>query len=129
MPGQKDADAFGKALRKGVSKLKREYVSSETVVMEHAFVLISEGLLNIPDVGRVNVKQGRAFLWNAAWLQEYMALRWRGNGELQASCVAKKTITADDYRLAIIGPGGTGKTAVLKLTEALITFLLGADIV
>ena len=70
VPGQKDADAFGKALRKGVSKLKR-YVPSETVVMEHAFVLISEGLLNIPDVGRVNVKQARAFLWNAAWLQEY----------------------------------------------------------
>ena len=33
------------------------------------------------------------------------------------------------YCLAIMGPGGTGKTAVLKLTEALIVFFCGPDTV
>ena len=43
---------------------------SPTVVMEAAFFLLQQGLLDVPDVGGVNVKQARAFLWNAAWLQE-----------------------------------------------------------
>eukprot|EP00973_Karenia_brevis_P063790 8867127-Karenia_brevis.AAC.1 len=34
-----------------------------------------------------------------------------------------------DFCLAIIGPGGPGKTAVLKMTEALITYLAGPDTV
>ena len=35
----------------------------------------------------------------------------------------------NDFRLAIVGPGGTGKTAVLKITEALTSFFTGPDTV
>lgn len=45
---------------------------SQTVVMEAAFFLLSKGLLDVPDLKKVNVKQSRAFLFNAVWLQEYM---------------------------------------------------------
>ena len=78
------------------------------------------GLLNIPDVGLINIKQARAFLWNAAWLQEYMNIQW----ELD---VSKKH--QEDTKAAIIGAGGTGKTAILKVTEALITFFAGPETV
>ena len=37
--------------------------------MEAAFFLLQQRLLHVPDVGIYNVKQCRAFLWNAAWLQ------------------------------------------------------------
>ena len=102
---------------------------SETVVMEAAFHLIQAGLLDVPDIRKVNVKQTRAFLWNAAWLQEYMLTRWRESGEFVAEAGKHPHMSADDFHLAIVGPGGTGKTAVLKLTEALIVFFLGPDTV
>ena len=96
--------------------------------MEAAYYLVDCGLFNIPDVGTVNVKQARAFLWNAAWLQEHMTARWKLEGEL-----SRKQTDAepkfDDYCLAIVGPGGTGKTAILKATEALITIFAGVDTV
>ena len=38
-------------------------------------------------------------------------------------------MSPDEFRLAVMGPGGTGKTSVLKLTEALIVFFLGPDTV
>ena len=79
---KREIDDFGKALGSAVGKLRRDVVPSETIVLENAFFLIREGLLNIPDVGTVNVKQTHAFLWNAAWLQEYMNKRWRDEGVL-----------------------------------------------
>ena len=112
-----------------MSKLKREYVPSETVVMEHAFVLISKGLLNIPDVGRENVKQARAFLWNAAWLQEYMNKKLRDEGLLPRHAEEHAFLDIDHFALAIMGPGGTGKTAVLRMVEALTVCFAGVDTV
>ena len=55
-----------------VKNLPAVVIPSDTVVTEAAFYLLQQGFLNIPDVGTINVKQARAFLWNAAWLQEYM---------------------------------------------------------
>ena len=55
-------------------------MKSSTVVMEAAFFLLQEGLLDIPGVGGINVKQARAFLWNAAWLQEHMLKVWHLDG-------------------------------------------------
>ena len=102
-------------------------IPSDTVVMEAAFYLLRQGLLNIPDVGTINVKQARAFLWNAAWLQEYMSAEWRAKGMLQGC--SEKPRQFEHFCLAIIGPGGTGKTAVLKITEALTIFFTGKDTV
>ena len=92
------------------------FVRSATVVIEAAMFLIADGVLNIPDVGIMNVKQCRAFLLNSIWLQEYMNRQW----ELESA-----SPHGDQYKefvLALTGPGGTGKTAVLKATEALITY-------
>ena len=94
--------------------------------------MIKQGVLNIPDTGTVNVKQARAFLWNAAWLQEYMNKIWQDGAFPAASVRTPRQKTQEAFstvRLAIIGPGGTGKTAVLKITEALTIFFAGSDTV
>ena len=98
---------------------------SPTAVMEGAFLLIREGYLNIPDVGTVNVKQARAFLWNAAWLQEFMNAKWQAEERTGQSAMLDEPPKFADFQLAIVGPGGTGKTAVLKLAEALTTHFAG----
>ena len=121
---------YDEALAKAVGKLPSTYTRSGTVVVKAAFFLLQEGLLDIPDIGCINVKQARALLWNAAWLQEYMNVIWESD---HVSPAAKKPSKARkafrNFRLAIVGPGGTGKTAMLKVTEALTTFFLGPDIV
>ena len=118
-------DDFDRALDAAVRKLPQSFQRSDTVVMEAAFFLLREGLLNIPDVGTINVKQARAFLWNAAWLQEHMTTQWKQEGELRREGVADSKQKFDNFCLAIMGPGGTGKTAVPKVTEALTIFSLG----
>ena len=97
--------------------------------MEAAFFLLQQDLLRIPDMppGTVNVKQARAFLWNAAWLQEYMNEKWREEAPLAASAQQKARFS--NFCLAIVGPGGTGKTAVLKMVEALTLFFTGPETV
>ena len=89
--------------------------------------LLEKGLLNIPDVGIMNVKQARAFLWNAVWLQDYMSQVWRDGGPLEDAEARVQKFPS--FQLVIIGPGGTGKTAVLKITEALTEFFAGVDTV
>ena len=64
---------IAEAMKKCPESFRR---ASPTVVMEAAFYLLLQGLLDIPGVGGINVKQARAFLWNAAWLQEFMNKRW-----------------------------------------------------
>ena len=120
-------DQFDRSLDNAIKRLPSTYTRSDTVVMETAFFLLQQGLLNIPDVGTVNVKQARAFLWNAAWLQEHMSATWRETAMLPTTCHREQKFK--QFCLAILGPGGTGKTAVLKLTEALIVFFAGPDTV
>ena len=95
--------------------------------MEAAFALLKQGLLNIPDAGVINVKQARAFLRNAAWLQEYMRSKRREDETLNEDSEGAPRL--QHLALAMVGPGGTGKTAALKIIEALATFFLGADVV
>ena len=106
--------------------------ASPTVVMEAGFYLLLQGLLDIPKVGGINVKQARAFLWNAAWLQEFMNKLWN-TGEVSMAGVRVPLSQAQTafatLCLAIVGTGGTGKTAVLKLAEALTLFFAGPDTV
>ena len=125
---KKTVDPYDETLKASVGELSRSYVRSTTIVLEGAFFLIASGVLNIPDTGNVNVKQARAFLWNAIWLQEHMNVKWHLE-EDRPSKSRKGKVAFDDFALAIIGPGGTGKTAVLKVTEALTVFFAGEDTV
>lgn len=116
---------LAKAVHDGLPALG--LVSSDTVVMKAALYLLEQGLLNVPGVGAINVKQARAFLWNAAWLQDYMNDEWRQQGLL--SDVGSRGRKFQDFAVIIVGPGGTGKTAVLKITEALAAFFIDGDAV
>ncbi len=122
-------DPYDAALAAAVNKLPLTYTKSTTVVIEAAFSLLSQGLLNIPDVGRINVKQARAFLWNALWLQDYMNSVWSDTHEISGRDDRTHKTLVEDFCLAIVGPGGTGKTAVLKITEALTSFFAGPETV
>ena len=125
--------AYDERVSRAVEQLPRTYIRSETIVMEYAFRLLQKGSLNVPDTGCINVKQARALLWNAAWLQERMNEKW----ELPAGCaqpVVKsepadvvKSELAENFNLIIFGPGGTGKTAILKVVEALTQFFMAPD--
>ena len=107
-------DPYNVALAAAVAKLPETYAKSPTVVMEAAFFLLQAGLLHIPDVGRINVKQARAFLWNAAWLQDYMITVWNEESTMNSNRSRQPEKRFDDFCLAIVGPGGTGKTAVFS---------------
>ena len=118
-------DKFDGELAKIVEdcRVSLDLTPSDTIVMRAAFYLLQRGLLNVPDVGGINVRQARAFLWNAAWLQDYMSDEWRRQGFLaDVDCPGRQF---KNFALIIVGPGGTGKTAVLKMSEALTTFFVG----
>ena len=66
-------------------------------------------------------------MWNAAWLQEHMRSQWRENNTLLDD--TGEPLRLQQFALAIVGAGGTGKTAILKSIEALTTFFAGPDTV
>eukprot|EP00973_Karenia_brevis_P010008 1352522-Karenia_brevis.AAC.1 len=49
---------------------------SHTVILEAAVYLLQRGLLSVQNLGSVNVKQARALLIWAAWLQHKKSLEW-----------------------------------------------------
>ena len=100
---------------------------SETVVMEAAFHLINSGLFKIPDVGIDNVKQCRAFLCYARWLQQRMIVKWYEEGKLHGDTVPESDRHVLPFQMALIGAGGTGKTTVLKAIEALVDHFNGPE--
>ena len=126
-PGQLSVPEAGIAA--AMDKFRGRCVPSPSVVMEAAFHLLEEKILDIPGIGITNVKQARALLWNAAWLQEHMTERWKEEGQLQLSKQEDRPGLFKDFCLAIMGPGGTGKTHVLKVIEALTIFFAGPDTV
>ena len=126
--GRKKGDDYDEALARARRSMPMR-PPSETVVMEAAFFLIQQGLLNIPDVGSINVKQARAFLWNAAWLQQHMTAEWQAKGELPIPPLERTLPRFEKYCLAIMGAGGTGKTGVLKISETLTVFFAGPETV
>ncbi len=127
------SDPYNERLSAAMSKCPESFRrASPTVVMEAAFYLLLQGLLDIPGVGSINVKQARAFLWNAAWLQEFMNKLWNTDEVSMAGVRVPLSRTQTAFAtlcLAIVGPGGTGKTAVLKLAEELTLFFAGPDTV
>ena len=93
------------------------YEPSETVVMSAAFFLLEQGLLNIPDVCTVNVKQARAFLWNAAWLQEHPSPLQTGFQSNHKLAKAKaKACCADQGHSASLAPGSPKIQGILILS-------------
>ena len=46
---------------------------------------------------------------------------------IESAVASSKERKFTDFCLAIVGPGGTGKTAVLKMAEALTVFFAGPD--
>ena len=56
-----------------------------------------------------------------------MRSHWRENNTLLDD--TGEPLRLQQFALAIVGPGGTGKTAILKSIEALTTFFAGPDTV
>ena len=52
---------------------------------------------------------------------------WATDYNIQASGNANNAIDFNTIHLAIVGPGGTGKPAVLRVTEALINIFAGPE--
>ena len=98
---------------------------SETIVIEVTCQFVQSGLLAIPDTGRINVKAVRAFLSIAQRLQEHILFVWATNRDLNLEDVHK--IKHEQRVLVIIGAGGTGKTYVLQMAEALCDFFSGTE--
>ncbi|CAK0794832.1 unnamed protein product, partial [Prorocentrum cordatum] len=101
---------------------------TRTAVVDACLHLLHNGVLDVVDMERVNVKQARALLWNAAWLQDVMNRRW-GFDEPTGPTATGRPSFADGFQLALMGPGGTGKTAVLRVVEAVICYFNGPDTV
>ena len=123
------SEAFQQEWIDPIAGWESDYAPSETVIMERAYQLIQSGIVNIPDVGAINVKQARAFLWNAAWLQEFMNKKWRDNHVLASHATKRPAIDPDSFALAIMGAGGTGKSAILRIIEAFTVYFAGVDTV
>ena len=91
---------------------------SHTVVFEAVAFLIQQGMLNVKHSHHVNVKQARAVLHWAWWLQQRLSRQWVNKGDLAAppweDCPRP-------LRPAIIGGAGTAKTSTVKIIEALRT--------
>ena len=103
------------------------FSASTTIVMEAAFSLVESGLFQIPDVGINNVKQCRAFLCYAWWLQKRMVVKWYGERKLLGEVIAEHDRHLTAFQMIMIGPGGTGKTTVLKVAEALANHFNGDE--
>lgn len=115
-------DALQQTVNDAMTGLSLPPLKSRTSVVKAALYLIDSGVLHIPILNIINVKQARAFLWNALWLQDVMNREW---GLAKADEDAQSL--ANGFQLALMGPGGTGKTAVLRVTEALVTYFCGPD--
>ena len=63
----------------------------------------------------------------AAWLQRRMLLRWYESGQIDPGLVTESERSPEEFLFALIGPGGTGKTTVLKAAEALIDHFGGCE--
>ena len=74
----------------------------------------------------LNIKQARAVLHWAVWLQSYKTWQWERDGELQPQGDSKSPRPAP-LNHVLIGGAGSGKTTTLLVIDALLEFFLGPD--
>ena len=86
---------------------KRE--PSHTMVLEAAAFLLQQGLLSIRQLKRTNVKQGRALMIWAVWLQRCKSLEWIAEGKLSRDTLPVEPRQLQKQVLILIGGAGTGK--------------------
>ena len=90
--------------------------------MEAAFHLLHNHVL-------VNKEQAHALLHVAAWLQCRMSDIWAEDGTLEPSPYSSSASHVKELQTVLLGPGGTGKTTVLRVQEALIDHFIGPEAV
>ena len=100
-------------------------VRSETIVLEAAIHLINTGATTVRYTGEVSVKMSRALIWWGCWLQYHMHRLWFDEGSISSPPSDGATSLFHNFQFALIGPGGTGKTTLLLLVEALIEYFAG----
>ena len=113
--------------RTSVQNLRRELQAApkgHTVVLGAAAYLLRCGLLNVKGTKYINIKQGRALLHWAWWLQRDMSQKWVADGLLPP---APWTVAATPLFHVLIGGAGTGKTTTQHVINALIECFHGAD--
>ena len=76
-----------------------------------------------------NNEQSRALLCVAVWLQCRMSDIWAEDGTLEPSPYSSSASHVKELLMVLLGPGGTGKTTVLRVQEALIDHFAGPEAV
>ena len=116
------ASSWGYGLEARIHTLRSGSVPlapSHTRVIEAASFLLRGGLLNVKGTEYQNVKQGRALLHWAWWLQQEMTRRWVAAGQLVAPSDAP---APTPLRHVLTGEAGCGQTTTLRVVEALLDF-------
>ena len=123
----KDAlDSFGQGRAESASSAIQP---SETVVVEAVIHLILKArVVDVRSSGRINIKMARVLLWWACWLQDVRHAAWHEEGKLPPPPSGVVDFSKG-FRIALIGPGGTGKTTVLLMIEAIVEYFMGPNTV
>jgi hypothetical protein len=74
---------------------------------------------------RPNVKQSRAFLLWASWLQYQKSCDWLAEGKLGREGMLSTPASLRSLQLVLTGAAGTGKTTTVMVQEALLDFFCG----
>ena len=95
---------------------------SHTRVFDAVAFLLRSGVLNVKGTSYLNVKQGRALLHWAWWLQQEKSRAW-----VEAGTLEPPPFVYDDAVLqhVLIGGAGSGKTTTMLVVEALLELFLG----
>ena len=72
----------------------------------------------------LNVKQGRARMHWASWLQQYKSKQWIDAGKRPA---ASFPVDVPKLMHALVGGAGSGKTTTLRVIEALLGYFVAPD--
>ena len=99
-----------------------EALPSHFVVLDAAVFLLDAGLLNIKNTSEMNIKQGRAMMQWAWWLQNYKSDQWIREGRLSE---APWKLDSSPLHHVLIGGAGAGKTTTLRVIDALLDKFLG----
>ena len=98
---------------------------SHTVVLEAAAYLLGKGLLSVKALERTNVKQGRALLVWASWLQYQRSCDWIAEGKLSREGMLRTPSLLRHLEMILMGAAGSGKTTAVMVQEAILNFFCG----